>query len=183
MTASYPLHLISITSLPGYKVWAVFSDKTEGAADLSWVLEHPELKKLKDPDFFATVHLGPGGCLVWEGDLEIGWEGIYTEITGKDWDEVFAPREQSEFIELVRASITKPPDAFVEFSDGTSGEIRLPKFELDTTAKSIIHKPPDEIAINSWGNIIWNGSEFDGDAMYFALTGVDINAACELSAN
>lgn len=179
MAESYAYPLKSITPLPDYKVWAEFSDGTAGVADLSWVLERPNLSKLRDPDFFATVKLGPGGCLTWDDEIDVGWEGIFTQLTGKDWPEAFPPSEQTEFIEMVRASITRPPDAFVEFSDGTSGEIRLPRFVLDKTVSPESHKRPCEIAINTWGNIIWKGREFDGDAMYLELSGKDIDTASE----
>ncbi len=177
MQYAYPLK--SITPLPGYKVWAVFSDGTQGEADLSHLLDIPALSKLKDPDFFRTAKLADDGSLWWEEGLDAGWEDIYMQITGQHWLKALPPRKDPKFIELVKAEITKPPDAYLIFDDGTCGEVRLPNFATKRRVSTEYCENSEAIQITSWGDIIWNGIEFDVDKIYFKLAGVDIDTASE----
>jgi len=52
--------LKSVTALPDYKLWAVFSDGTAGEASLASLLSVAGYENLKDPDFFASFKLRDG---------------------------------------------------------------------------------------------------------------------------
>ncbi len=155
--SAYPLK--SLTALPEHRVWAVFSDDTEGEADLSYLLDIPYMAELKDPEFFATVRVDPDGVPRWgEGDdLDASWEDIFTQVTGRHWTEALPTA--SEAIAVVEAQIINPPDVYVKFSDGTDGTVRLTNFSGERVPADM-ERPGWETWI--WdGRLIWNNIEFD----------------------
>lgn len=177
MKYAYPLK--EATPLPGFKVKAVFSDGTEGVADLSWVLEHEGYKTIHDPEAFASqMKLLEDGTIEWAEDIDASWEDIYYQITGKHPSHA-RPPDTRKRIALTRAEFTKPPDVYVEFTDGTAGELMLSEFGTDEDYRSRTGQPSNIMAIDitPWDDIVWNGTVYDASAMYHSLTGVDIEIA------
>lgn len=176
---SYAYPLIKVTPLPDFKVKAVFSDGTEGIADLSWVLEIEHYKKIHDSKVFASdMKLLDDGTIEWAEDIDAGWEDIYFQITGKHPSNA-RPPDTRKRIELVEIRFTSPPDVYVEFSDGNSGELSLPEFATEKRRDS--NSPSNIMTLEKmpWDNVVWNGIEHDTCAMYHKLTGVDIDTAEE----
>lgn len=169
---------VSVKPLPDYRLEAEFADGTKGIADMSYLLENPLLADLADPAVFGKVSIGPGGCLWWGEGLDVSWEGVYMQISGKHWKEALAHVAKPEFIEPVSAHLRESELLWVEFSDGTSGEVRISS-DLETggqTGKTgeLSTSCP---AIAPWGHIIFNEKEYDADQIYERIAGVSIDAA------
>ena len=169
---------VSVKPLPDYRLEAEFADGTKGIADMSYLLENPLLADLADPAVFGKVSIGPGGCLWWGEGLDVSWEGIYMQISGKHWKEALAHVPKPEFIEPVSAHLMESELLWVEFSDGTSGEVRISS-DLETGGQA--GKTGEMSAscpvIAPWGHIILNDKEYDADQIYERIAGVSIDAA------
>lgn len=158
---------VAVKPLPDYRLEAEFEDGTKGVADMSYLLENPLLADLADPAVFGKVSIGPGGCLWWGEGLDVSWEGVYMQISGKHWKEALAHVPKPEFIEPVAAHLREPELLWVEFSDGTSGEVHISS-DLETGGQT--GKTGELSAscpvIAPWGHIIFNHKEYDADQIY-----------------
>jgi len=165
--------ILSIEPLEDCKIRIVFSDGVEGVADLSGMLKYPVMRKLTDPKFFKSVKLVDGRYLEWDETIDMCWHTLYEQITGGEW-----PYEEktTQDIVLLKAEFLKPPDAYVEFSDGISGQVRLTRFRNECI-DSKYYAPPDEITITPWGSLYWNGRSYDSDDIYLELAGITIDEA------
>lgn len=173
--ANHDTPILSIDPLEDFKIRIVFSDGVEGVADLSGMLKYPVMRKLTDPKFFKSVKLVDGRYLEWDNNIDMCWHTLYEQITGTEW-----PHEEKLFkdIILVKAEFSRPPDAYVEFSDGMSGQVRLTRFKNECIGTEH-HAPPDEITVTPWGSIFWNGRSYDPDSIYFELAGITIEDATQ----
>lgn len=169
---------VAVKPLPDYRLEAEFEDGTKGVADMSYLLENPLLADLADPAVFGKVSIGPGGCLWWGEGLDVSWEGVYMQISGKHWKEVLAHVPKPEFIEPVAAHLRESELLWVEFSDGTSGEVHISS-DLETGGQT--GKTGEMSAscpvIAPWGHIILNDKEYDADQIYERIAGVSIDVA------
>jgi len=165
--------ILSIELREGCKIKIVFSDGVEGVADLSRMFKFPVMRKLEDPEFFKSVRLVNGRYLEWNDNIDMCWHTLYELITGTEWP--YDP-EPSKDIILVKAEFLKPPDAFIEFSDGTSGQVRLTRFQ-SKCVDDRYHSPPDKITITPWGSLFWSGRSYDIEGIYFELAGITIDEA------
>lgn len=169
---------VSVKPLPDYRLEAEFADGTKGVADMSYLFENPLLADLADPAVFGKVSIGPGGCLWWGEGLDVSWEGVYMQISGKHWKEALAHVAKPEFIEPVSVHLRESELLWVEFSDGTSGEVCISS-DLETGGQT---GKTGELStscpvIAPWGHIIFNDKEYDTDQIYERIAGVSIDDA------
>jgi hypothetical protein len=80
---------IEVRALPGYKIFVRYEDGASGVADLSHLAGKGVFSFLSDPREFAKVHIGPGGAIAWNDDVELCPDRIYMEVTGKKPEDVF----------------------------------------------------------------------------------------------
>ena len=80
---------ISIKVLDGYKIWVKYSDGTEGEVDLSHLVGKGIFSKWTDYQEFKKVHIGEGGALSWDEEIDLCPDAVYFQITGKSPEEVF----------------------------------------------------------------------------------------------
>ncbi len=167
-TSAYPLK--SVKPLAGYKIWAEFSDGTEGEVDLTCLTEIPYLSKLKDLKVFASVRLDDGGsALKWgadEEELDASWETVYEQLTGKSYKEALPDIEP---IVVVAINWNIIPDVRIKFSDGTQGEVRLTNISYEPADTEDI-KEPHTLFVTDAGGVIWGNKEFYTDEIYELLT-------------
>lgn len=177
-TSEYAFPIKEVTPLPDYRLKVVFSNGIQGTVDFSWVLEAPAFEDVRDPDEFAKVRVSSDdGCIMFGEDLDVAWEPIYSQLSGKHWSTA-RPPDTWKLIKLVYAEwVSAPTHALVEFNNGISGEIRLDEFISEHEPFEEDIKEPNEFVVTAWGNIVVNGVEHDSARMFHALTGEDIDTA------
>ena len=109
--------------MPDYRLKVVFSNGIQGTVDFSWVLEAPAFERVRDPAEFAKVEIAPAGYITWGGDLDVGWESIYTKLSGLHWLNALPP--SLKMILLVNAECLGGGGVRLEFNNGVEGEIDL----------------------------------------------------------
>ena len=80
---------ISVSALPNLRIKVVFSDGTEGPADLSELAGQGVFKAWEDKKIFAQVHIGPGRQIRWNDEIELCPDAIYLKLTGKSPEDLF----------------------------------------------------------------------------------------------
>jgi uncharacterized protein DUF2442 len=80
---------VDIKALADYKIWVRFADGIEGEVDLSHLAGRGVFSLWRDYAEFQKVHIGPGGAIAWNAEVELCPDSIYLELTGKTPEEVF----------------------------------------------------------------------------------------------
>lgn len=83
--------LTGVEARGGYTVWLRFADGVEGTVDLADLAERGVFAAWKQRPHFEAVHVGPGGCAAWPGELELCPDSLYLRLTGKRPEESFPP--------------------------------------------------------------------------------------------
>ncbi len=75
----------SVTPLPNLKIDVTFQDGVTGVIDIGKSLKLiGVLEPLKDPEFFALVHIGKlSKSVTWPGELDLDPVMLYHRATGK----------------------------------------------------------------------------------------------------
>jgi hypothetical protein len=75
------------------RVWIKFSDNTEGVVYLSGLKGKGVFSKFDDETFFNSVFIDPEShTLVWPGGIDLDPLVLYSEVTGKNIDELLKPK-------------------------------------------------------------------------------------------
>ena len=80
---------VEVKALPNYRIWLRYGDGMEGEADLSRFAGRGVFKRWDDAAFFDQVHIGPGGAIAWDDEIDLCPDTLYMEISGKRPEEVF----------------------------------------------------------------------------------------------
>jgi len=80
---------VDIKALADYKIWVRFADGVEGEVDLSHLAGRGVFSLWRDYTEFQKVHIGPGGAIAWNDEVELCPDSTYLELTGKTPEEVF----------------------------------------------------------------------------------------------
>jgi len=81
--------LLEVKPLAHYRLWLRYEDGVEGVVDLSDLVGKGVFALWKDEDRFREVHIGDGGEVVWNEDVDLCADALYLEVTGKRPEEVF----------------------------------------------------------------------------------------------
>lgn len=80
---------VEVKALPDYKIWVRFADGVEGQVDLSYLAGRGVFSLWNDYRVFQEVHIGPGGEIAWNEEVDLCPDSIYLKLTGKAPEDVF----------------------------------------------------------------------------------------------
>ena len=83
------VRLVEVRALEPYRIWLRYDDGVEGEVDLSDMAGKGMFVAWEDPDFFAGVHLEPGGGVAWSDRIDLCGDSLYMDITGLTPKEMF----------------------------------------------------------------------------------------------
>jgi hypothetical protein len=73
-----PPDVRAVRTLTGRKVWLEYADGTAGEVDLTPLLAHPFLRRVRtDDDLFAKVFVDELGTLAWPDGTDLDPEGLH----------------------------------------------------------------------------------------------------------
>ena len=90
---------VDVKALDGYRIWIKFEDGVEGELDLSRHAGRGVFKAWEDREFFEAVIVPDYDAIAWPGDLSMCGDALYTELTGKNLDELI------EYADTVQVNI------------------------------------------------------------------------------
>lgn len=77
-----PWRVVSVESLPDFRLHVRFVDGTEGTVDLTALIQSPSagvFASLVDPVLFAQVFV-EHGAVTWPGEIDLAPDAMYAEI-------------------------------------------------------------------------------------------------------
>ncbi|MCC7354364.1 MAG: DUF2442 domain-containing protein [Anaerolineae bacterium] len=80
---------IEVKPLNNYRLWIKYSDGTEGIVDLSDYVGDGVFALWNDYQEFRKVHIGLGGEIAWNDQVDLCPDAIYLQITGKRPEDIF----------------------------------------------------------------------------------------------
>lgn len=80
---------IEVKPLENYRLWVRYSDGVEGSVDLSDLAGKGVFALWNDYQEFQKVHIGPGGEIAWNDEIDLCPDAIYLKITGKKPEDLF----------------------------------------------------------------------------------------------
>jgi len=87
---------VEVRALPDYKIWAKFSDGTEGKVDLSHLAGKGVFSIWNEYGDFENVYVAEHGAIAWNDDIDICSDSIYLKLTGKSAQESFPKLRKEE---------------------------------------------------------------------------------------
>ena len=97
--------VVDVKPLDGFRIWIRFNDGAEGELDLTEYAEKPWFQPWQERRVFENVWIPlHGGDIRWgddpeESDMGFCLTWLYTELTGRPWDEVL----ENAKIQLINA--------------------------------------------------------------------------------
>ena len=97
--------VVDVKPLDGFRIWIRFNDGAEGEINLTEYAEKPWFQPWQDRRVFENVWIPlHGGDIRWgddpeESDMGFCLTWLYTELTGRPWDEVL----ENAKIQLINA--------------------------------------------------------------------------------
>lgn len=85
---------IDVKALENYRIWVKYSDGVEGEVDLSDLVGKGVFATWQDVRAFQKVHIGPGGEIAWDEEIDLCPDAIYLKITGKRPEDLFPKLRQ-----------------------------------------------------------------------------------------
>ena len=83
------LRPVEVKALPDYKIWVRFADGVEGQVDLSYLAGRGVFSLWNDYRVFQEVHIGSGGEIAWNEEVDLCPDCIYLKLTGKTPENLF----------------------------------------------------------------------------------------------
>jgi len=80
---------VEVKALQGYRLWIKYSDGVEGVVDLSELVGKGVFARWENYQDFQKVHIGPGGEIAWDEEVDLCPDALYLKITGKKPEELF----------------------------------------------------------------------------------------------
>ena len=80
---------VEVKALPNHRIWLRYSDGLEGIADLSEFAGKGVFKAWETEGAFENVHLGSGGEVSWNDQIDLCPDALYMKISGKTPEELF----------------------------------------------------------------------------------------------
>ena len=78
-----------VKTVSGYQVWLRFDDGEEGVVDLADLTGKGIFSQWSTPGSFQNVHIGSGGELCWDEEIDLCPDALYLRLTGKAPEDVF----------------------------------------------------------------------------------------------
>lgn len=77
--------IVEVKVIKNYTLYIRFENGTEGKVDISQIIPFEGIfAKLKDPEYFATVHLNEDlGTVVWDNGADLSPSYLYSMISEK----------------------------------------------------------------------------------------------------
>lgn len=89
MRGNLPPKPVEVKPLEGYRLWIRYSDGVEGVVDLSDLVGKGVFAAWEDPREFEKVHIGSGGEIAWDDQIDLCADALYLRITGKHPEDLF----------------------------------------------------------------------------------------------
>ena len=80
---------IAVQAQDNYMLWVRFDDGVAGSVDLSNLVGKGVFAAWSNPEEFDKVHIGPGGEIAWNDQIDMCPDAIYLKIAGKKPEELF----------------------------------------------------------------------------------------------
>ena len=87
---------VAVKALPGYRLWLRYADGVEGEVDLSHLAGCGVFAAWDNYQVFEKVHIGAGGAIAWNDDIDLCPDALYLRLTGKTPEEVFPKLKAAE---------------------------------------------------------------------------------------
>ena len=82
--------IVSVKTLPNYRLHLCYDDGVEGEVDLSAEVGKGVFAGWRDHKHFSSVKISRGGrSLVWPDEIDLCADALYLEITGMKVEELF----------------------------------------------------------------------------------------------
>ncbi len=81
--------LLEVKPLLAYKLWLRYADGVSGTLDLSDLVGQGVFALWVDPAEFTKAHIGPGGEIAWNDEVDIDADAAYLDLTGQKPEDVF----------------------------------------------------------------------------------------------
>ncbi len=78
-----------VEALDHYCIRVKFSDGVEGIVDLSHLANQGVFAIWNDYDVFRQVHIGSGGEIAWNDQIDLCPDTVYLKITGKKPQDIY----------------------------------------------------------------------------------------------
>ena len=76
-------------AVDGFRLFLRFDDGTSGIVDLSHLAGRGVFSAWLQEGVFQQVSIGPGGGVLWPGELDLCPDSLYLQMVGKSDGEVF----------------------------------------------------------------------------------------------
>ncbi len=87
----------------GFRIWLQYDDGVSGEVDLTDIAGKGVFESWNDPEFFASVRIGPDGSISWSDRLDLCPDAMYLRLTGTSPSELFSdPKGPPEMPELTQ---------------------------------------------------------------------------------
>ena len=83
------IKLLEVKPLPGYKLWLHYADGVSGTLDLSELVGQGVFALWADPAEFQKAHIGSGGQIAWNDEVDICADRAYLDLTGQKPEDIF----------------------------------------------------------------------------------------------
>ena len=80
---------IAVQAQDNYMLWVQYDDGVAGRVDLSNLVGKGVFAAWTDRRIFEKVHIGPGGEIAWNDQIDMCPNAMYLKITGKRPKELF----------------------------------------------------------------------------------------------
>jgi hypothetical protein len=85
------MKVLEVKYLSDYTISIKFEDGVVGTIQLNDLVEKGIFKVLRDKSEFAKVYTN-GNSIAWSNEMEIDAIAIYSELTGKHFEEILTPK-------------------------------------------------------------------------------------------
>ena len=82
-------------AVDGFRLFLRFDDGASGTVDLSHLTGRGVFSAWLQEGVFQQVSIGPGGGVVWPGELDLCPDSLYLQMLGKSAGEVFPALNKS----------------------------------------------------------------------------------------
>jgi len=80
---------IAVQAQDNYMLWVQYDDGVADRVDLSNLVGKGVFAVWTDRKEFDKVHIGPGGKIAWNDQIDLCPDALYLKITGKKPEELF----------------------------------------------------------------------------------------------
>jgi len=78
---------LTVKALDDYSIFVSFTDGTQGTVDLKHLAHKGVFREWDKNNLFALVHIGEGGAIAWNENIDICADNVYLKLKGITFDQ------------------------------------------------------------------------------------------------